>query len=210
MFIYNYFFRKKNSEQKERKEENKENIQLDNIKDKIKEHENKIKELNMIINELQQKAKDKIKDGNKESAKRLLSKKRKYLGQIKLVKDAVSILDNQKMLIENTMIKKDVIDTIKMGNSIIKEISKEININEIEEIREDVEKLKDEEEEMKEIFQMDPEEIESINDEVNQLEAEIVNEEFSQVKDSKNNKNDLNTKEKLKKEEENLIKFLEN
>ena len=57
MFIYNFFFRQKNTEVKE---ENKENIQIDNIKDKIKIHENKIRELDIIINELKEKA-NKIK-----------------------------------------------------------------------------------------------------------------------------------------------------
>ena len=94
------------------------------------------------------------KKGNKESAKRLLSKRKKYLGQIKLVKDAVSILDNQKMLIENSIIKKDIVNTIKIGNSLIKDISKDLNANEIEEIKDDIEKLKDDEEDINELLQM--------------------------------------------------------
>lgn len=207
MFIYNLFFRQKHTEVKE---ENKENIQINNIKDKIKLHENKIRELDTIINELKQKAKEKIKKGNKESAKRLLSKRKKYLGQIKLVKDAVSILDNQKMLIENSLIKKDIVNTIKIGNSLIKNISKDLNANEIEEIKDDMEKLKDDEEEINEILQMNPEEIEELDNEVNQIEAEIINDELNKVFDSKNNKKEINTKEKLKKEEENLINFLDN
>ena len=207
MFIYNFFFRQKNTEVKE---ENKENIQIDNIKDKIKIHENKIRELDIIINELKEKAKDKIKKGNKESAKRLLSKRKKYLGQIKLVKDAVSILDNQKMLIENSIIKKDIVNTIKIGNSLIKDISKDLNANEIEEIKDDIEKLKDDEEDINELLQMNPEEIEELDKEVNQIEAEIINDELNKVFDSKNNEKELNTKEKLKKEEENLINFLDN
>ena len=207
MFIYNLFFRQKNTEVKE---ENKENIQIDNIKDKIKIHENKIRELDIIINELKEKAKDKIKKGNKESAKRLLSKRKKYLGQIKLVKDAVSILDNQKMLIENSIIKKDIVNTIKIGNSLIKDISKDLNANEIEEIKDDMDKLKDNEDEINEILHMNPEEIEEIDNEVNQIEAEIINDELNKVFDSKNKEKELNTKEKLKKEEENLINFLDN
>ncbi len=202
MFIYNLFFREKHTEVKK---ENKENIQIDNIKDKIKLHENKIRELDTIINELKEKAKEKIKKGNKESAKRLLSKRKKYLGQIKLVKDAVSILDNQKMLIENSIIKKDIVNTIKIGNSLIKDISKDLNVNEIQEIKDDMEKLKDDEEEINELLHMNPEETEELDNEVNQIEAEIINDELNKVFDSKNNKKELNTKEKLKKEEENLI-----
>lgn len=207
MFIYNLFFREKHTEVKK---ENKENIQIDNIKDKIKLHENKIRELDTIINELKEKAKEKIKKGNKESAKRLLSKRKKYLGQIKLVKDAVSILDNQKMLIENSIIKKDIVNTIKIGNSLIKDISKDLNANEIQEIKDDMEKLKDDEEEINELLHMNPEETEELDNEVNQIEAEIINDELNKVFDSKNNKKELNTKEKLKKEEENLINFLDN
>jgi charged multivesicular body protein 6 len=207
MFLYNLFFRQK---QTEVKEENKENIQIDNIKDKINIHENKIRELDIIINELKQKAKEKIKKGNKESAKRLLSKRKKYLGQIKLVKDAVSILENQKMLIENSIIKKDIVNTIKIGNSLIKDISKDLNVNEIEEIKDDMDKLKDDEDEINEILQINPEEIEELDNEVNQIEAEIINDELNKVFDCKNNKKELNTKEKLKREEENLLNFLDN
>lgn len=207
MFLYNLFFRQK---QTEVKKENKENIQIDNIKDKINIHENKIRELDIIIDELKQKAKEKIKKGNKESAKRLLSKRKKYLGQIKLVKDAVSILDNQKMLIENSIIKKDIVNTIKIGNSLIKDISKDLNANEIEEIKDDMDKLKDDEDEINEILQINPEEIEELDNEVNQIEAEIINDELNKVIDCKNNKKELNTKEKLKKEEDNLLNFLDN
>lgn len=207
MFLYNLFFRQK---QTEVKEENKENIQIDNIKDKINIHENKIRELDIIIDELKQKAKEKIKKGNKESAKRLLSKRKKYLGQIKLVKDAVSILDNQKMLIENSLIKKDIVNTIKIGNSLIKDISKDLNANEIEEIKDDMDKLKEDEDEINEILQINPEEIEELDNEVNQIEAEIINDELNKVFDCKNNKKELNTKEKLKKEEDNLLNFLDN
>lgn len=207
MFLYNLFFRQK---QTEVKEENKENIQIDNIKDKINIHENKIRELDIIIDELKQKAKEKIKKGNKESAKRLLSKRKKYLGQIKLVKDAVSILDNQKMLIENSIIKKDIVNTIKIGNSLIKDISKDLNANEIEEIKDNMDKLKDDEDEINEILQINPEEIEELDNEVNQIEAEIINDELNKVFDCKNNKKELNTKEKLKKEEDNLLNFLDN
>ena len=59
------------------------------IKEKLNEHEKRINDLEIIANDLKEKAKAKLKLGKKECAKRILSKKRKYLGQIKLIEDAV-------------------------------------------------------------------------------------------------------------------------
>ena len=95
------------------------------IKEKLNEHEKRISDLEIIANDLKEKAKAKLKLGKKECAKRILSKKRKYLGQIKLIEDAVQILETQKMIIDNALLKKNIIDTIKKGNATIKDITKD-------------------------------------------------------------------------------------
>lgn len=211
MFIFNIFRKKKNN-----KEPNKDIISNNNekfidkrnaitvINEKINEQEKRINEIDNIIIDLGIKAKENLKRGNRDYVKRLLSKKRKLVKQIRNIENAVAILENHKLLIENAFLKKDVIEIIKKGNDIMKDIYKDNNVNKIEDIKNEVEEIKDEINEIDEIFEENNEDAEIIEDEIKQMESDIVKEELNVDKEI----SQLNTKEKLQKQEDELKNYV--
>ena len=211
MFIFNIFGKKKNNE-----EPNKDILSNNNekvidkrnaitvINEKINQQEKKINEIDNIITDLGIKAKENLKRGKRDYVKRLLSKKRKLVKQIRNIENAVAILENHKLLIENALLKKDVIEIIKKGNDIMKDIYKDNNINKIEYIKNEVEEIKDEINEIDEIFEENNEDAEIIEDEIKQMESDIVNEELN----VNNEISQLNTKEKLQKQEDELKNYV--
>lgn len=211
MFIFNIFGKKKTNKEpnKEIKSNNNEKVidkrnAITVINEKINQQEKKINEIDNIIIELGIKAKDNLKKGNRDYVKRLLSKKRKLVKQIRNIEKAVAILENHKLLIENAFLKKDVIETIKKGNDIMKDIYKGYNINKIEDIKNEVEEIKDEINEIDEIFEENDEDAEIIEDEIKQMESDIVKEELNVG----NEISKLNTKEKLQKQEDELKNYV--
>lgn len=211
MFIFNIFRKKKNN-----KEPNKDIISNNNekfidkrnaitvINEKINQQEKRINEIDNIITDLGIKAKENLKRGNRDYVKRLLSKKRKLVKQIRNIENAVAILENHKLLIENAFLKKDVIEIIKKGNDIMKDIYKDNNVNKIEDIKNEVEEIKDEINEIDEIFEENNEDDEIIEDEIKQMESDIVKEELNIDKEI----SQLNTKEKLQKQEDELKNYV--
>ncbi len=211
MFIFNIFGKKKTNKEpnKEIKSNNNEkDIDKRNaitvINEKINQQEKRINEIDNIITELGIKAKDNLKKGNRDYVKRLLSKKRKLVKHIRNIENAVAILENHKLLIENAFLKRDVIETIKKGNDIMKDIYKGNNVNKIEDIKNEVEEIKDEINEIDEIFEENDEDAEIIEDEIKQMESDIVKEELNVG----NEISKLNTKEKLQKQEDELKNYV--
>lgn len=213
MFIFNIFGKKNNN--KEHNEEiksnnNEKDIDKRNaiivINEKINKQEKRINEINNIIKDLEIRAKVNLKKGNREYVKRILSKKRKYIKHLRSFENAISIFENHKLLIENAFLKKDVIETIKKGNDIMKDIYKDNNINKIEDIKNEVEEIKDEINEIDEIFEENNEDAEIIEDEIKQMESDIVKEELNVG----NEISQLNTKEKLQKQEDELKNYVVN
>jgi hypothetical protein len=213
MFIFNIFGKKNNN--KEHNEEiksnnNEKDIDKRNaiivINEKINKQEKRINEINNIIKDLEIRAKVNLKKGNREYVKRILSKKRKYIKHLRSFENAISIFENHKLLIENAILKKDVIETIKKGNDIMKDIYKDNNINKIEDIKNEVEEIKDEINEIDEIFEENNEDAEIIEDEIKQMESDIVNEDLNVG----NEISKLNTKEKLQKQEDELKNYVVN
>lgn len=211
MFIFNIFGKKNNNKDHniEKKLNNYEkDIDKTNsitvINEKINQQEKRIKEIDNIIKDLEIKAKENLKKGNRDYVKRILSKKRKYVKHIRSIENAVAILENHKLLIENAFLKKDVIETIKKGNDIMKDLYKDKNINQIEDIKNEVEEIKDEINEIDEIFDENNEEAEIIEDEIKKMESDIVKEELNVG----NGISQLNTKEKLQKQEDELKNYV--
>lgn len=211
MFIFNIFGKKKNN-----KEPNKDIISNNNekviekrnaitvINEKINQQEKRINEIDNIITDLGIKAKENLKRGNRDYVKRLLSKKRKLVKHIRNIENAITLLENHKLLIENAFLKKDVIEIIKKGNDIMKDIYKDNNVNKIEDIKNEVEEIKDEINEIDEIFEENNEDAEIIEDEIKQMESDIVKEELNVG----NEISQLNTKEKLQKQEDELKNYV--
>ena len=157
--------------------------QLRNLKIQLKlkssEIESKIRDKNKEVDKCKNSAKSYLKIGNKNEAIRQLKKKQFNEKIVKKLNVQLGIIDDQMMLIEASEVNKDIAGTIKAVNEKLKQLSAGININEIEKAEEDMQDLKEKNNEMNEEFgeainnavDEDPD----IEDELNRLEAEMNN-----------------------------------
>jgi len=200
---------------KEDKKSNNDKIQItqEELDKKIEEQELKIANLQTKADVLQKEAKEKLKAGDKSSAVRLLAKKKKYLEQIKQIEGTMLMMEEQKMMLDNTINLIGVFKTIKKTNEILKEQRKDLKIEDLEKIKEEMEEAKDEQEEIKNFFtDFADENTEDVQKDLEDLEEEIIKEE------QKNNLPNANKEElyqnksnrvKLKNEEDELAKILQ-
>ena len=155
-------------------------IKLKNqLKLKASEVESKIRDKNKEVDKCKNSAKSYLKIGNKNEAIRQLKKKQFNEKIVKKLNVQLEIIDDQMMLIEASEVNTDVAGTIKAVNEKLKQLSAGIDINEIEKAVEDMQDLKEKNNEMNEEFgeainnavDEDPD----IEDELNRLEAEMNN-----------------------------------
>jgi len=167
----------------------------------IEEQELKIKNFETKCNALEQEAKAKLRDKDRSGAASLLAKKNKYVNIIKELEDVVAKLNEQKMVLENIIKLRGIKKTIKNTYEVVKEAAKELNIDEVDKMKEEIDDHKAEQEELTRVIK----EMES-KMLMGELEAQLEKEELPSA-----NEEVLNPSQPLKvenKEEGDLNKFL--
>ena len=144
-------FGKKDAGKKAPKPDKNEQTQL-MLDQKIKEQELRLNNLETRTNALQDEAKAKLKQGDKAGAKRILGKKKKMVEQIKQYEGAMAMMEEQKMMLDNTLQMKDVMSAIKTGNEAVKEASKGMSVEDLEEMKEQMDEVKADQEELNNFF----------------------------------------------------------
>jgi DNA repair exonuclease SbcCD ATPase subunit len=183
-----------------------------NIQETIKNLDKKINDMELLLNNyetrsnaLQEEAKKKIKAGDKNGAKRILVKKKKLVDQIKTYEGAIMMMEEQKGMLESAAATKDMIDTVKKANAVIKE--NKVDIEQLEQVKEDMDELKDQQAEMNDFFKdYADENQEGVEDDLKALEEEMEKEASQNLPMA--NKEKISTKEKIKNEENELEKFM--
>ena len=176
----------------------------------IEEQELKIKNLETKCKALEDEAKAKLKAKDRSGAARLVAKKKKYVEQIKQLEGAVAMMEEQKMMLDNTIQLSGVMKTIKNTNAVVKEAAKEMNIEELDKMKEDMEELKADQEELTGFFKEYGEQnTEDVEEDLAELEAQMEKEEAGELPSA--NVEVLNPSQPQKvqnKEEDDLNKFL--
>jgi hypothetical protein len=194
-------FGKKKSSSKNIDNQQKQQETITNLTKKIDEMEEKCKHIEKLKDNENESAKQKLKAGDKNGAKKHLAKKKKYVEQIKQFEGAILLMDEQKMMLENAAALKDIFKTIEEGNDAIKSATKGFSIEQLDKMKDDLDDLKMNQNEITDFFKEYQEEVEDpeISAELDELERqmEIYPEEFAEP---------LNKKKKEKKEEEEKIK----
>ena len=118
----------------------------------------KIEDLQLEIGNLQTKSKalneevkTKLISGDKEGVKRILKKKKKIDDQLQKKEDQL-ILEEQKMNLEHIESMKDVMNAIRKANAVIKEAMKGISVEDIENMLEDLNEIKENQEIINDFF----------------------------------------------------------
>ena len=119
----------------------------------------KIEALQLEIGNLQTKSKalneeskTKLISGDKEGAKRILKEKKKIDAQLQKKENQLLILEEQKMNLEHIESMKDVMNAIRYANAAIKEAMKGISVEDIENMLEDLNEIKENQENINDFF----------------------------------------------------------
>ena len=183
---------------------------IQNLDQQLKDLELKIHHYDKQAQKLTNEAKAKLKAGDKAGAKKLLTKKKRFVEQIKQLEGAQNMMEEQRMMLENQDSMKKIFETVSSTNQTIKEIGKGVSVEEIEKAREDMEEMKDAQKEMGDFFaEYADAGNEEVDEELNQLEAEMAKEEVN-LPDANKEKviQEPAAKEDIKKEEDALGDFL--
>ena len=146
----------------------------------------KINDMELKMDEITNLAKEKLKNGDNSGAENLVKERFKIIEKIKRMEGAMAMMEEQKLMLENTSQMRDVINAIKQGSSAVKEVSKGMSIEDIENMNE-MEEINPNQEELKDFFKEYPNE-----DDNKEYIAEIINElkdEINGIKKEKKKQN---------------------
>ena len=183
---------------------------IQNLDQQLKDLELKIDHYDKQAQNLTNEAKAKLKAGDKAGAKKLLTKKKRFVEQIKQLEGAQNMMEEQRMMLENQDSMKKIYEIVSSTNQAIKEMGKGVSVEEIEKAREDMEEMKDAQKEMGDFFaEYADAGNEEVDEELDQSEAEIAKEEVN-LPDANKEKviQQPPAKEDIKKEEDALGDFL--
>lgn len=130
---------KKKEQPKEPSMEEKAMETMNKLNSKINDLEEKIQFVEVKKNAETEKAKQKLKAGDKNGAKQCLAKKKKYDEQIKQFDGAIMMMQEQSMLLENMSTLRDVFATVKIANDTLKDAQRGLDIDAINDIKDDLE-----------------------------------------------------------------------
>ena len=183
---------------------------IQNLDQQLKDLELKIDHYDKQAQNLTNEAKAKLKAGDKAGAKKLLTKKKRFVEQIKQLEGAQNMMEEQRMMLENQDSMKKIFETVSSTNQAIKEMGKGVSVEEIEKAREDMEEMKDAQKEMGDFFaEYADAGNEEVDEELNQLEAEMAKEEVNLPDANKEKVIQVPAeKEDIKKQEDALGDFL--
>ena len=144
-----------------------------------------IEDLELIIgnldtktNALQEEAKTKLREGDKAGAKRILVKKKKLVKQIKQSESTLAMMEEQKMMLESKSRIIDVFPAIKQAYQAVNEATKRISVEELQQMKEDLDKVKAGQKELNDFFNdYEDQDQEGVDEELEQLEEDMAKEE---------------------------------
>ena len=118
-------------------------------RDNIKSY---IKRLERNANLKREKAKEALKLKNKDRAKYNLKLSKMYQEQIKTADSQLTMLEEQIINLYYPINQKDVMKVLEKGNEVLKNLQKECNIEKWEKISDDMQDIKDQQDEINQFF----------------------------------------------------------
>ena len=118
-------------------------------RDKIKTY---IKRLERNANLKKEKAKESLRAKNKDRAKYNLKLSKMYQEQIKTADSQLTMLEEQISNIEQATTQRDAMKVLEKGNEVLKNLQKECNIEKWEKISDDMNDLKEQQDEINQFF----------------------------------------------------------
>ena len=133
-----------------------------------------IKALEAKDKNLKDKAKNALRHKQRRMAKLYLRQSKMCRNQIKMAETKQDMIDDQIINMENALNNRDYLTVLNQGTAAIKNVQKDISIEELEDIKEDMAEAKDRNDEIGDIFKEKVDENEAeCEEELNQLAQEI-------------------------------------
>ena len=117
----------------------------DKVKNYIKNIETKIKTQKSL-------AKSALKDGQREKAKVYLGRSKMYESQIEVGRGQLNLLEEQIIRIDQIKVESDALSALKDGNELLKKLQAEVSVEKFEEIRDDMNDIRDQQKEINDFF----------------------------------------------------------
>ena len=124
-------------------------LQCKSCRDKIKQY---IKRLEKRQNSCQEKAKELISSKERDRARIYLRQKKLHQEQIKISEGQLEMIENQIKEIENASNLQDCMSVLKKGNEVLKNLQNTIKIEEWEKVKDDMDELKEKDQEISNFF----------------------------------------------------------
>jgi len=109
---------------------------------------NYIKKLERSEKSQKDKAKEFLKEKNRPRAKMCLNRSKIFAAQIESANNNLTVIEEQILRIEQTKSQAEVFKVLETGNNVLKELQKEVNIEKWEAIRDDMDDLKAQQQEI--------------------------------------------------------------
>ena len=158
-------------------------------RDKIKQY---IKRLEKNAALKKEKSKEALKAKNKDRARMLLKQSKMYSEQIKSADGQLNMIEDQISALETAFIQRDGLKTLEEGNAALKQLQSECNIEKWEKVRDDLDGMKEANNEITEFFKekgIGEEEVEDdLNKEMEKLSKELSIEVDIELPDAHNEK----------------------
>jgi len=180
-------------------------------RDNIKKY---IKKVERTAKLKRDKAKEYLKNGDKDRAKIFLKMSKMYQQQISSAEGQLKTIEEQVALIETTLNQKEIMDVLTQGNKVLAELHKEVNVEKFEQIKEDMDEMQQTQDEINEFFQQHNTNLNELDDDI-QKEIDSINESLKKEAEAENafpeaNKEKVNVeKNEEVKEEENKKELVE-
>ena len=127
---------------------------------------------------------------------------------MKQIEGTMAMMEEQKMMLDNAIQLKDVMGAIKAGSQAVKEASKGVTAEDLENMKEEMDDLKLGQEELNDFFKdYADQEQEGVDEELEQLQQEMAKDEIGEMPNV-NPENLEPVKKEKNKEEEDLSNFL--
>ena len=114
--------------------------------------QNKIRNLELISQTKQNKAKELLKKKDRERAKVYLKQSKCYQKTIQIATGQLNFIEQQIFEMERTQEMKDVYKTLEQGNKVLKNLQENINAENFEQIKKDLHGFKEQNDEINKLF----------------------------------------------------------
>lgn len=124
-------------------------LQIQFCRDKLK---NYMKNLEKNAEKKRNNAKEALRNKDKERAKMNLRFAKMYTQQANEAGNKLTMIEDQLMAIRNAQNTRDIANILQEGNKVLKQLSSEVSVEKLQEIADDMEDVKQQQEEVNEFF----------------------------------------------------------